>query len=179
MSKSTLKTLPALLVAITAAFVTQSVCGQVTPVITFTEHSSTNLTAVYTDGSGGTTNLTVNLIAGFTDAWNVDLTGTNLQTLGRTSATWVEPNTVDFQNSVIPNVSFFDVFSDAVGTGQFANNTITINPIAVDGSGSAPVGVFGIFNDLGDTAAVPDTGTTASLLGLSLAGLAFLRRKLS
>jgi hypothetical protein len=29
------------------------------------------------------------------------------------------------------------------------------------------------------TAGVPDTGTTGSLLGLSLAGLAFLRRKIA
>ena len=34
------------------------------------------------------------------------------------------------------------------------------------------------FIDKGDVATAPDTGTTASLFGLSLTGLAFLRRKL-
>ena len=76
MSKSTLKILPALIIAITAAaFVTQSVSGQVptpTPVITFTERSSTNLTAVYTDGFGTTTNLTVTP-GSSPDSWSVDV----------------------------------------------------------------------------------------------------------
>src|SRR6476660_3682777 len=49
------------LLGIVAAFVTQSVCGQMptpTPVVTFTEYSSTKLTAVYTDGFGVSTPLT-------------------------------------------------------------------------------------------------------------------------
>src|ERR1700693_724582 len=41
---------------------------------------------------------------------------------------------------------------------------------------SDAVGIDVTFHDNGDTAAVPDTGTTGSLFGLSLAGLAFLRR---
>jgi hypothetical protein len=76
----------------------------------------------------------------------------------------------------------FDIFSDVPGgPGLFDNNTRSTFEIAVDRSNpSSPVLVYGVFNDLGDTrATVPDTGTTASLLGFSLTGLAFLRRKLS
>jgi hypothetical protein len=40
------------------------------------------------------------------------------------------------------------------------------------------VAVQAVFNDKGDVATVPDTGMTLSLFGLSLMGLAFLRRKL-
>jgi hypothetical protein len=38
--------------------------------------------------------------------------------------------------------------------------------------------LFVTFNDNGDVAAAPDSGTTFSLFGFSLMGLAFLRRKL-
>lgn len=176
MSNPTLKILPALMVAITAAFVTQSVCGQMptpTPIITLTEYSSSNLTAVYTSGSGAMTNLTVTFRG--PDQWTVTLPS-NLVTTGN-QATWSEPSSENSLNAIISQsiMPVFPVNSDfATGPGMFANNTRSTVPIAAT-QGTAPVLVYGVFNDLSD---VPDTGTTASLFGLSLTGLAFLRRKL-
>jgi VPDSG-CTERM motif len=178
MSNSTLKLLPVLMVAITAALLTQPVFGTSIPVITFTEKSNTDLTAVYTDGSGATTNLTVTPDPSSTDVWSVT-TPSYLVSTGN-QATWSEPSSTNSLN-VITGFALMPVFfvsSDlSGGPGLFANNTRSTFAIAAV-PGAAPVLVYGVFNDLGDSAAgVPDTGTTASLFGLSLAGLAFLRRK--
>jgi hypothetical protein len=184
MSKSTLKILPALMVAIITGWVTQPVNGQTptsTPVITFTEYSSTNLTAVYTNSSGGTTNLIVTPFPGFTDLWTVALPSDgSLVTFN--DAAWLEPSSTTSINNILGQVSSFRVTSDIPltgppGAGVLTNNQMTAFPIAIV-VGTGPI-VFGVFNDLGDVATVPDTGTTASLLGFSLMGLAFLRRKLS
>ena len=54
---------------------TETVSGQVptpTPVVTFTEYSATKLTAVYTDGFGTTTDLTVTP-GSSPDSWSVDV----------------------------------------------------------------------------------------------------------
>ena len=72
----------------------------------------------------------------------------------------------------------FEVKSDITFgsiTGQ--PNGFTFVNVGLDTTDGVPFDVT--FNDNGDTArGVPDTGTTVSLLGLSLMGLAFLRRKL-
>ena len=182
MSNSSLRILPGLLVTIAAALITRSICAQIaiptpTPVITFTEHSDNNLTAVYTNGSGTKTKLSV---TGSGDLWFV-----STPTLVSTGfAAWFEPSSSLEINFIQPSGTGlgFDVFSDRSTRGVVAmsNDTMTSLPIATDLSNpTAPVSVFGIFNDLGDIAStVPDTGMTATLLGFSLAGLAFLRRKL-
>jgi len=173
MSKSTLKILPALMIAITAAWLTQPVFGQApapTPhQFVITENSSTSLAATY-DGSP----LTVNLITS-SDFWTFVLpvgfvTGAGQQ--------WTEPD-----NSSLVNLVIFgtDITHAAIITSDISSSTQF--PINADGA-SVLVGtvggvdVFATFHDLGDTAAVPDTGTTFSLFGLSLMGLGFLRRKL-
>jgi len=61
------------------------------------------------------------------------------------------------------------------GNGSL-NNGDTYVDAGTDSSNGGFINVT--FNDNGDTVAVPDTGTTASLLGLSFMGLAFVRRKL-
>ena len=63
MSKSTLKILPALMIAITAALVTQPMRAGTIDTLVITEFSSTSLTAVL----NGTTFLNVTLINGFPD----------------------------------------------------------------------------------------------------------------
>ena len=160
---------------IAATFVTSTMFGQVampTPVITFTEHSDTNLTATYTNSSGLTTNLTVTANPFFAaDAWIVDTS----PVVPTGVYDWSEPG--GGSNRVEAITSRFFVFSDNFGPGLSSNNEISTVPIAVDNSTGSSV--YGIFNDLGDTAAVPDTGRTASLLGFSLVGLAFLRRKMT
>jgi hypothetical protein len=96
-------------------------------------------------------------------------------------AAWFEPFSTTSINNILGSVSSFRVASDipytGTGTGILTNNQRTAIPIAIV-VGTGPI-VYGVFNDLGDSpTGVPDTGTTASLFGFSLAGLAFLRRKL-
>jgi len=173
MSKSTLKILPALMVAITAALVTQPVFGGgiVPHSFVITENSSTSLAATY-DGSP----LTVNLFSA--DNWNFLLPVGFVNTSAGAGQQWTEPD-----NSSLVNLVIFgtDITHAAIITSDISSSTQF--PINADGA-SVLVGtvggvdVFATFHDLGDTAAVPDTGTTFSLFGLSLMGLGFLRRKL-
>ena len=185
MSNSSLRILLGLLVTIAAVLITQTVCAQAavptpTPVITFTEINDTTLTAVYTNGAGVSTNLTVTPTApGATDSWSVAGTATLIPT---GIASWFEPSSTSSFNTVngVALGGPWLVLSDLTTACPFcvANNTMSPNIIATDTTTASSV--YGIFNDLGDApAGVPDTGTTASLLGFSLAGLAFLRRKLA
>lgn len=188
MSNSSFRILPGLLVTIATALIMPTVHGQApiptpTPVVVFTEKSSTDLTAVYTNGMGVSTNLTVIFDPSFPDSWEVETDPTVLlPTLG-IGAGWFEPSSTSSGNGIGSGVNEWFVGSDepfVPGAMAFANNTQTSYAIASDVTGGGSVPVYGIFNDLGDRpAGVPDTGTTASLLGFSLAGLAFLRRKLS
>ena len=84
-------------------------------------------------------------------------------------------NLVNFQTTIGGSHETFPfVISDIASSGQ-----IPINPdgasVQVGTEGGVPV--IATFHDLGDVATAPDTGRTASLCGLSLMGLAFLRRK--
>ena len=178
MPKSTLKILPALIVAIIAASVTQPVFGQApapTPhELIFTEDSSTSL-AVTSDGS--TSGITITFIGG--EEWLVDLP---FAVTADTAANWTEPE----DSSLFNYVEFIGsprnrliVHSDDQRFGfpqQFplGANGDSVN-FGIDLSDN--VAVQAVFNDNGDVAKTPDTGTTFSLLGVSLMGLAFLRRK--
>ena len=71
----------------------------------------------------------------------------------------------------------FDASSDDLVQGSSPpNDRFTYVAAGMDTSDGVAIDVT--FNDHGDTARVPDTGTTGSFLGLSLMGLAFLRRKI-
>src|SRR5437588_8891947 len=132
---------------IVALLMSQTVFGQpatptATPISTFTEHSDTNLTATYTDGSGVTTNLTVTANPAFsTDAWFVS---TGLLT--NAAAAWFEPfSTTSFNDisGVFPFTGTISVFSDEPGVcplGCPSNNTIA-GPIAFDTSSGGSVSV--------------------------------------
>ena len=173
MSKSTLKILPALMIAITAALA-QPVLASVQHQLIFTEDSSTSL-AVTFDGS--TSGITITFIGD--EEWLVDLP---FALTDNTAANWTEP-----EDSLFNYVEFMGgprnrliVHSDATLFGSPHSFPLGANGTAVDFGIdlSDNVAVQAVFNDNGDVATAPDTGTTASLFGLSLTGLAFLRRKL-
>ena len=175
MPKSTLKILPALMVAITAALVTQPVRAIVINSIVITENSSTSLTVTY---NGSTSGITITFIEG--EEWLVNLP---FAVTNGTAANWTEPedsSLFNYAEFIGGSRNRLIVHSDAALFGfphQFplgANGT----PVDFGINLSDNVAVQAVFNDNGDVAKTPDTGTTFSLLGLSLMGLAFLRRKL-
>ncbi len=176
MSISTLKILPALMLAITAAWATQPVFGGAVHQFVLTENSSTTLSVTY-DG----VSLTLNFVS--SDSWNFILPAGFVNTSVGGSQAWTEP-----QNSNLVNLVGFG--TDITRAASITSD-LTIDPLP--GGGVSPiadgtsvqvgtvggVAVFATFNDKAAASeAVPDTGTTCSLLALSLIGLAFLRRKL-
>ena len=178
MSNPALKIFPALIVAITALVAQPLFGAAVAPhQLVITEYSSTSLTATY-DG----TSLSVDS-AGADDNWVFNLPFVP-STLTTTFVQWAEPENATLDPNGLWNFALFgflDSIPQRVSVGSdapfsdfattVANNTgVNIGTDPGDG-----VPIIATFNDLGD---VPDTGTNASLFGLSLAGLAFLRRKL-
>ena len=165
MSKSTLKMLPALMIAVSAALVTQPMRAGAIGTLLVTENSSTSLTALL----NGTTSLTVT--PNGADTWFINLTG-----VGGSIQAWAEPDVADFSNVVLFDAARpgqLRVVSEVDAPGALANNTADTMHFTLGGNL-----LFVTFNDLGDGATVPDTGTTFSLFGVSLMGLGFLRRKL-
>ena len=172
MFDSTLKILAALMLAITAAWTTQPVFGEAVHQFVLTENSSTSLSVTY-DGSP----LTVNFVS--SESWNFILPAGFINTSVEGGQAWTEP-----ENSTLMN---FVTFGGEVANLAFITSDLLagsgVSPIA-DGT-SVEVGTVGgvvVFATFNDKAAasegVPDTGTTCSLLALSLIGLPFLRRKL-
>ena len=160
--------LTAFLIAITATFVTQSLRASAIDTLVITENSSTSLTATL----NGTTPLSVTFNSD--DFWYITLPG-----VGGAFQVWAEPGmpVPGFSNFVdtfagpdlleVTSEFFTSVPGLPDGTQDKTTFTLNGNPLYVT------------FFDKGDAATAPDTGTTASLFGLSLTGLAFLRRKLS
>ena len=176
MSNSTLKILAALVVAITAAWATQPVFGGAVHQFVLTENSSTNLSVTY-DGSP----FTVTFVS--SDSWTFILPTDFVDTLVGFNQAWTEPENSNLVNLVN--------FGTDIARAASITSDLTIDRLA--GSGISPVAdgtsvqvgtvggvaVFATFNDKAAASeGVPDTGTTCSLLALSLMGLAFLRRKL-
>jgi hypothetical protein len=163
MSNSTLKILPALMGAIAAALVTQPMRAGAIDTLVFTENSSTSLTATL---NGNPLTVTFH----FADNWTIALTGIS------GAQNWLEPGAAGFVNAVFALLFTPDqlvITSDSLQPGGgLADGTTDSTHFQLNGN---PLAVT--FFDKGDVATTPDTGTTASLFGLSLAGLAFLRRK--
>jgi len=166
-----------ILAAITAACLTNTVFGSVITdhQLVITENSSTSLSVTY-DGTA----LTVGS-SGNPDSWFIDaVPNITLVNPGPNDRfEWLEPGSTAEMN----------VFTQLGAGGQFAassddlvqgssppNDGFTFVGAGTDTSDNRAIDVT--FHDNGDTARVPDTGTTGSFLGLSLMGLAFLRRKL-
>jgi hypothetical protein len=164
------------MIAIAAALVTQPLRAGAIDTLVITEFDSTSLTATL----NGTTSLTVT--PNGVEIWLIDLTGVGAPSGTNSGNNWTEPDAtgaLGFVNNVVVDSTNFPnqlrVRSDfGPGfTGALTNNTQDTTDFTLNGSP-----LYVTFNDLGDVATAPDTGTTASLLGLSLTGLAFLRRKL-
>ena len=164
MSKSTLKILPALMVAITAGLVTQPMRAGVINTLVITENSSTSLTATL---NGNPLSVTFN----FADSWTIALTGVS----PNSGQFWTEPDAADFTNAVftLSTDQLFVTSEFGPGRSGLADGEPDTTSFKLNG-GALSVTFF----DKGDGATAPDTGTTFSLLGVSLMGLGFLRRKL-
>jgi hypothetical protein len=164
-TKTASSRLALLAITIAAALVTQPMRANVIQTLVITENSSTSLTALF----NGTTSLSVTNNGA--DLWLVDLAGVG----GGPLQLWAEPE------------AFFTNFVDLFGPGQLrvTSEFLTSAPGLPDGTQDTTTftlngnPLYVTFFDKGDVATAPDTGTTASLFGLSLTGLAFLRRKLS
>ena len=157
MPKSTLKILPALMVAITAALVTQPVRAIVINSIVITENSSTSLTVTY---NGSTSGITITFIE--SEEWVVFLP---FAITGGTAANWTEPedsSLFNYAEFIGGSRNRLIVHSDAALFGfphQFplgANGT----PVDFGINLSDNVAVQAVFNDNGDVAKTPETGTT-------------------
>jgi hypothetical protein len=128
MPNPTLKILPALMVAITAAWVTQPVFGGLitTNEIVITENSSTSLIVTY---NGSTSGVTVNFL-GHTpvgDGWKVTFPSTlSFTSVDNTGviALWVEP-----EDSSQVNAGFFHPSSNVAFF--FSDDSVDTNPTAV------------------------------------------------
>jgi hypothetical protein len=145
---------------------TSATQGQVADQLVLTENSSMSLTATL-NGSP----LTV--LTTSSDHWLVGLQGVT------GTALFAEPESSTEANFVQgdPGTAFVDmtVISDdtvvgAVFLANGATNTTDFHEVT-----GAPLDVT--FHDLGDGPSVPDTATTLSLLGFSLAALGICRRK--
>jgi hypothetical protein len=157
-----------LAMAITAAWLTQPAYGVPSDQIVLTEKSSTSLSATF---NGSTTGVTVFNTG--PNSWEVNF---STKVLATGVVTWFEPENASLSNfvgdsgsntlDVGSENSIFSPVNANRSTGSFGTNTVDGHPL------------FITFNDNGDVAAAPDTGTTFSLFGFSLMGLAFLRRKL-
>jgi VPDSG-CTERM motif len=176
MSNPTLKILPALMVAITAALVTTQPVfgGLIVNQLVMTETSSTSLSATYN-------NAALTVVNTGPDLWTLTLP-TTFTANGIVPLGWVEPENANNFNvlSLIPGVadSTLSVASDVSGFSGIVTSNGSSIAIGHDPNGALIQASF-FDNAATSEAAVPDTGTTFSLFGLSLAGLAFLRRKIA
>jgi VPDSG-CTERM motif len=149
--------------------------------IDLTEISSTSLTALY---NGSATGIIVSNTG--PDQWTLTFAPT-VTFLSNLDVGWIElenPSQVNLISTTNPPSNQLFVTSDISPnlTSVFQNGITTNFSAGTDFSNVAagPVSIFATFHDnaAASEATVPDTGTTGSLLGLSLMGLAFLRRKL-
>jgi hypothetical protein len=175
-TKTVASRLALLAITIAAALVTQPMRASAIDNLVFTENSSTSLTATLNGNALSVTHVG-------TDGWFITLAGVSgpIQLPGKAPLDghqfWTEPGAAGFPvNAVTTQMSLnrISVTSDLNvpfsglpdGTQDTMNFSLNGNPL------------FVTFFDKGDVATAPDTGTTGSLLGISLMGLAFLRRML-
>jgi hypothetical protein len=160
-------TLVSLGIAIAAALVTQPVrATAIPPSLVITETSSTTLTAMLTV-NGTTTSLGV---SDSVDSWTIALAnvgGTSGST--ETIRNWLEPDAAGFVNEVFFDPRSLDqlsVNSDFAHATGLADDTTDQTSFTLNG-----VALWVTFDDDGDVAAVPDTGSTLGLLSLSVVAL--------
>jgi hypothetical protein len=163
-------TLVPLAIAIAAALVTQPVrADDIVNNIVLTENSSTILTATY---NGSTSGVSVTFVSA--DSWDVTFPSSVTFNPISSIAVWVEPENADNENGAgfsfdLPSnefvvvSEFFHPISGGLANGATANN------FGTDTSNGGSISVT--FNDNGDTAGVPEAGSTVGLLSLSLIAL--------
>jgi hypothetical protein len=194
MSKSTLKMLLALMIAISALMAQPIFGGQATPantLVVFTEESSSILNATVAGIAFGTVSLTS------PDHWTWTLPAdrpniVSFIVTGVASQFWLEPGSASptLVNQVAPGFAVGSNFTQGgaritsdfdMGTLGFltvADTTIVRDSVTFNYVGGSTETFDVQFIDKGDIATVPDTETTGCLFALSLTGLAFLRRKI-
>jgi hypothetical protein len=150
-------TLVSLGIAIAAALVTQPVRAvAITNFLVITENNSTSLTATLNGNALGVTNPGA-------DLWFIALNGI-ASSAGEQF--WTEPDASGTLNIVQARVDRIAVLSDQVLTGGLADDTPDTTTFTLNG-----VALSVTFDDDGDVAAVPDTGSTLGLLSLSVVAL--------
>jgi hypothetical protein len=177
---------PTLMVAIISAwFAHPAWAVPIEPTLTVTEVSNTQLNWAW-DAAGGSTSGMITTLT--PDLWpQTFISGPNLNQSqgfgGASHGFWTEPGDPGFFNLL--SVQYIQGNTSGLWTilpvKSDTSDTSSGFPIFPDGT-VADTGLFKFaFVDsaaASETTAVPDTGTTASLFGLPLTGLAFLRRKL-
>ena len=163
-----------------SALVAQPMFGGTIPPhdLVLTELSSTTLTATY---DGSTSRTSVFQQSGLSDLWVVTVSSASFNGSFSTiiGTGWIEPE----NNSLFNTITAAGNFNPSASVTFVSDTSFTSHPPLANGSTLNNFGTDGIdggtinltFIDRGD---VPDTGTTFSLLGVSLMGLGFLRRKL-
>ena len=149
-------TLIPLAIAIAAALVTQPVRATAIQTLVITEFSSTSLTATLNNNPLTVTN-------NGADLWFVALVGFSGQ------QAWLEPGDATSDNFVQGQSDFnrISIISDGIaGLGELADGTADTTDFFLNGSLLSVT-----FNDLGDVATAPDTGSTLGLLSLSVVAL--------
>lgn len=171
-TKTVSSRLALLAIAVTAALVAQPVFGQGTShQLVVTENSSKDLSVIY-DGS----TITPTFVS--PDNWIVTLPST-VQFFGD-SFKWVEPENSGLGNAVnlLATSNQFTVFSDQITNFLPKADESTVNNVGIDSNNAGPISIT--FDDDGDVAAAPDTGTTWMLLLLGVTatfGLKFFVRR--
>jgi hypothetical protein len=167
MSKSIPRILPVLMVAITAllCLIQPALAQAPAPPpheLLFTENSSTSLSVTY---DGSTTGISVLNVIG--DNWTVLVPPILVFSLNPSPA-WFEPDSNPLQNFVVFSPAGGVVFSDKGPTFQATPDELRVL-VGVDNTDQLPI--FATFDDDGDVARVPETGSSFGLLFLSLIAL--------
>lgn len=165
-----------LAIAITATLAAQPMLAQAPPVhnLVITELSSTNLTATY-DGSTARVTVKPGGVPG--EAWTVDVTSTQPALPG---PGWTEPSGSSFNviaaTGTGPGIGDWVFQSDetSVTPGPLASNGVTITGQGTDTTDNGSISIT--FNDNGDVASAPDSGSTFCLFCLALAALVGVSR---
>ena len=162
------------LVVFAAAAATHSVLGQ-TPLITFTEYSSTSLTVTYTDSFNHMTPFTVGS-GGSPDNWVTTYPGSFYWYGGRVGWNNLEGSLVNYVYSMTNGnlVQADQTRTPGGGDIILGDGVLSRTPVAVvDG-----VPAYAVYYNR-NAQSVPETGSAVMLMSIGLAGLGWLHRKLA
>jgi len=170
-------TLVPFVIAIAAALLPRPVSAQAANnQLVITEDSSTSLSATY---NGSAVSVTFSPITpAFPERWIVTLpVNVSYQSPGEFA--WTEPENSSNSNVLAPSPTFgnqFFVTSDGIPPGPPVTPVGDETGVFIGTPVGSTVPIIATFDDDGDVATVPDTGSTLGLLVLALAGLFGARR---